>query len=51
MTASTKDTFNIFQDQFHSGYTETLIQETNVFNAASRGAIRLVTQAKLGDYA
>jgi hypothetical protein len=51
MTASTKDTFEIYQDQFHSGYTETLVQETNIFNEASRGAIRLVTQAKLGDFA
>jgi hypothetical protein len=50
MTASTKDTFQIYHEQFHSGYTETLQQETEVFNAASRNAIRLVTQNKLGDY-
>ncbi len=50
MTASTKDTFVIYHEQFHAGYTETLVQETNAFNEASRGAIRLVTQNKLGDY-
>lgn len=50
MTASTKDTFVIYHEQFHAGFTETLVQETQVFNEASRGAIRLVTMNKLGDY-
>jgi hypothetical protein len=51
MTASTKDTFQIYDAQFQSGYTETLVQETEVFNAASRNAIRMSTQSLLGDYA
>ena len=50
MTAGTKDTFTIYHEQFHAGYTETLTQETDAFNAASRNCIRLVTQNKLGDY-
>jgi hypothetical protein len=51
MTANTKDTFTIYNEQFITGYTETLVQETNVFNAASRGALTLQKQMKLGDYA
>lgn len=50
MTASTKDTFQIYNDQFITGYTETLVQETNLFNSASGGAITLQKQTKLGDY-
>lgn len=50
MTAGTKDTFVIYHEQFHAGFTETLVQETNIFNAASRGGIQLVTKFKLGDY-
>jgi len=51
MTASTKDTFTIYNEQFITGYTETLVMETNIFNAASRGAITLQKSNKLGDYA
>ncbi len=51
MTANTKDTFQIYNEQFITGYTETLVQETNLFNAASGGAITLQKQTKLGDYA
>jgi hypothetical protein len=51
MTASTKDTFQIYDAEFQSGYVETLVQETNAFNAASRNAIRLSTQSLIGDYA
>jgi hypothetical protein len=51
MTANTKDTFTIYNEQFITGYTETLVMETNIFNAASRGAITLQKTNKLGDYA
>ena len=50
MTANTKDTFVIYNEQFITGYTETLVQETNLFNAASGGAITLQKMSKLGDY-
>ena len=51
MAAKTKTTFTIYHEQFHSGYTETLVQETEAFNAASQNAIRLSTESKIGDYA
>jgi len=50
MTASTYDTFKIYNAEFQTGYTETLVQETNAFNAASRNAIRMSTQSLIGDY-
>lgn len=40
----------IYPDVMHGGLVETLVQETQVFNAASRGAIRLVSNRSIGDY-
>lgn len=38
----------IYPELVHSGLTETLIQNTDVFNAASRNAIRLVPNRRRG---
>jgi len=40
----------IYPDLVHSGMVETLTQNTDAFNAASRSAIRLVTQQRMGDF-
>ena len=41
----------IYPDLVHSGMVETLVQNTDAFNAASRNAIRLVTARRMGDFA
>lgn len=41
----------IYPDLVHSGMVETLVQNTDAFNEASRGAIRLVTARRMGDFA
>lgn len=41
----------IYPELVHSGMSETLVQNTDAFNAASRNAIRLVTARKRGDFA
>lgn len=40
----------IYPELVHSGMVETLVQNTDAFNAASRNTIRLVTQRRLGDF-
>lgn len=40
----------IYPELVHSGMVETLTQNTDAFNAASLGAIRLVTQMRQGDF-
>jgi len=50
MAAGDKTDFVIYHDQMQSGFVETLVQQTNAFNAASQGAIRLVQNRVLGDY-
>lgn len=40
----------IYPELVHSGMVETLVQNTDAFNGASRNAIRLVTQRRLGDF-
>lgn len=40
----------IYPELVHSGMVETLVQNTDAFNAASRNAIRLVTQRRRGDF-
>lgn len=42
--------FKIYDDQINGGLVETLVQQTNAFNAASRGAIRLVDRRLRGNY-
>ena len=41
----------IYPELVHSGLSETLVQNTDAFNAASQGAIRPVTQRRRGDFA
>lgn len=42
--------FQIYNEEFHGGFVETIYQEINAFNEASQGAIRLLTEMHLGDY-
>ena len=42
--------FKIYQDQFQTGIVETLTQNGNAFNAASKGAITLTTASRRGDF-
>jgi hypothetical protein len=41
----------IYPELVHSGLSETLVQNTDAFNAASRNTIRLVTNRRRGDFA
>lgn len=50
MAAGTKSDFQIFEEQFFGGATETLQQHTNAFNEASRGALRAIPRFHRGDY-
>jgi hypothetical protein len=50
MAAGTKSDFVIYHEEFFGGWTETAMQNADVFNAASRGTIRLVPQRAKGDY-
>lgn len=50
MAAGTLSDFVIDQEQFFGGLVETATQNADVFNEASRMAIRLVTRAHLGEY-
>lgn len=51
MTAGTKSDFKIYSPQFFAGFTETLTQNAEVFNIASRGAIQVRTRLMQGEYA
>ena len=42
--------FQIYQEQFHTGMTEWLQQNSDLFNGATRNGMRFVTQAKMGEY-
>lgn len=42
--------FKIYQDQYHSAFTEVIQQESNAFNAASANALRLTAMGRRGDY-
>jgi len=42
--------FVIYQEQFHTGVTEVMTQQANVFNEASNGAITLRTRLSKGDF-
>jgi hypothetical protein len=50
MTIGKASDFVIYQPQFHTGFTEVLTQESNVFNQNSNGAITLITQGLKGDF-
>ena len=42
--------FVVYQEEFFGGMSETLTQETEIFNSASNNCIRLVPAALKGDY-
>lgn len=43
--------FVLYDDQFHGGFSETIMQQTNAFNAAAGGVLSLTTKSRLGDFA
>lgn len=49
MAIGTKSDFKIYNDQFYGGYIEQLAQVTDVFNAASNNALKLVPLNKKGE--
>lgn len=51
MATGTKANFKVYNEYVHAGLVETLTQNSNAFNAASRGAIVLTSVNRLGDYA
>lgn len=50
MAAGKASDFKIYNEYLNTRITETLTQMSNAFNAASRGAIRLTSMSKRGDY-
>lgn len=50
MAIGTQSTFKIHDPFIHAAFVETLQQESEAFNAASRNAIRMVTRASEGQY-
>lgn len=50
MATGTKANFKVYNEFIHSGLVETLTQNSDAFNAASRGAIRLASVNRRGDY-
>lgn len=50
MAIGTGANFKIYPEQLQAGIVETLVQNTNLFNAASQNAIVLGTQSHRGDY-
>jgi len=50
MAVGTKSDFIIYHDEVYGGWLEELAQNVNVFNAASKGTIKLITENMLGDY-
>lgn len=51
MATTTASDFVLYDDLVHTVRTETIAQQVNVFNAASGGAITLVANDRMGDYA
>ncbi len=50
MATATVSDFKIYNDQFKAGYAEKAAQLTNLFNAQSNNAIRLINRPIRGDY-
>jgi hypothetical protein len=50
MATGTKSDFKIYHEEFFGGMSEVVQQNSNVFNAASSNAIRLVPRMLKGDY-
>lgn len=42
--------FKVYEPEFNAGFFEALYQNTNIFNAASGGAIQMLTQIHQGNY-
>lgn len=51
MAIGTKAGMKVYNEYIRSGLVETLTQNSDAFNAASRGAIRLTSVARKGDHA
>jgi hypothetical protein len=47
----TLNTFKVYDDEFQSGLSESIMQQTNAFNQASAGAITLVPSLHRGEFA
>jgi len=43
--------FTMYHDQFHAGYTETVAQAAEQITNLTRGAIKIIPRAHIGDYA
>lgn len=50
MAQTTLSDFKIYEEQFYAGMNEWLQQNSDIFNAASMGAIRFVTNQRKGQY-
>lgn len=50
MAIGTKTNFKIYNEYTHTGMVETLVQVSEVFNAASQGTIRLTSVNRRGDF-
>jgi len=50
MAIGTKSDFQIYHEEFFGGFNEVVQQNSNVFNAASANAMRLVPRMLKGDY-
>jgi hypothetical protein len=51
MAAGKASDFKIYDDYFHAGRTEVVMQNAMAFNAASANALRIIQQSRLGHYA
>lgn len=51
MAETTIADFTIYQEEFHSGVTEVLQQNSSAFNGASAGSITLAAMSMMGEYA
>lgn len=50
MAIGTVSAFTLYNDQFYGGWSETIEQNVQVFNGASRGTIVMRTKASKGNY-
>lgn len=50
MAAGTQSDFQIYNEQYYSGVTETLTQNANIFNGASGNALQMVPQRVKGQF-
>lgn len=50
MAIGTQSAFKIYNEYIHTAMVETLVQNSDAFNAASRGALRLTAVSRRGEY-